>query len=200
MSAKIISAITSNVAPGNKRNEPFNSSFYIVKLDSDPRVFGCSCPTGTIALVDNGGNVTMLVKTGEDDLSWELTESSAETAQVSIGSFPISAEDTIQERWIAPYDLTIIGVRGMPEGSETPASASSDNTLSVTNVTESNEILSAATVSIDGGTLYTPVSLTLNSTSENLNLSEGDVVEFEVVCPSDATGDHYRVDILFRRR
>lgn len=81
---------------------------------------------------------------------------------------------TTKKDWKAPFKGRVTGVRCTVSNTAPAATA----TVAVDNATQSNQILSTATVALTSGfTLNTPKDMTLTSTAADLEFNEGDSLE-----------------------
>lgn len=146
-----------------------------------------------------GANLQGSVSESSNGTVQTITPANA-TPQVQVFReiFPISADDTVHDYFSASDAIRINKVVVTPLGASAPSSATSDVTLSVTNLTATKEVLPTPTVSIDGGTINQADSLSLGSQS-NREGAEGDVYQVSVVCPTDALGDLVLVEVYATR-
>lgn len=116
----------------------------------------------------------------------------------SPGAFPIlEGGDDVNEFWKVPYDITVTGISFTPIS---VAPSGGANTLAVLNLTAAVSLLVGATVSIDGGTSYTPTPCTLSGTPANLALDAGEIVAITVHTGAGAAGYGVLVEITYERR
>lgn len=102
--------------------------------------------------------------------------------QFTRSSGALANSDTVKKFWTAPHNGSVTAVEHVVARDASTAAC----TLSVTNITQSREILNAATVAVDGQTANAQNDMTLSATAANLNFQAGDVIEIAWV--TDGSG------------